>query len=140
GPQSWDRGGVSNSGLVLVVDDAERPVQLAEEVALLVVDAGRAERGDGLQAVDGDLLAVLVLLLLDEVFLAGVVVAPGDLLVHPLDRLLLPRLRAGRAIERAARPQRVVGELDRRGALGTTPSQHVRSVRVSLEAGYRLAV
>ena len=104
-----------------------------EEVALLVVDAGRAERRDGLQAVDGDHVAVLVLLLLDEVLLAGVVVALGDLLVHPLQRLLLPLLRAGRAVERLGRPQRVVGELDGRRALGAEPAQRVRRVRVALD-------
>src|SRR4029453_13439197 len=111
GPQSWDRGGVSDSSLMLVVDDAERPIQLAEEVALLVVDASGAQRGDRFQAVDDVLLAVLVLFLLDEVLLARVVVALGDLVVHPLQRLLLPLVRAGRAVERLGRSQRGVGGL-----------------------------
>src|SRR5207247_4293324 len=111
GPQSWDRGGVSDSGLVFVVDDPEGAVQLGQQIAFLVVGAGRPQGGDRLQPVARDLLVLLRLLLLDEVLLTRLVIALGDLVVHPLERLLLPRLRSGRAIERLGRPQRVVGEL-----------------------------
>src|SRR5207302_3726242 len=126
GPQSWDRGAVSDPGLMLVVDDPQRPVQLRQEVALLVVDAGRAQGRDRLQPVDDVLLAVLVLLCLDEILLARVVVPLRDLLVHPLDRLLFPRLGARRAIQRLRGTERIVRELDRRRALRTETSQRAR--------------
>src|SRR5207244_2004265 len=82
---------------------------------------------------DGALLAFLVLLLLDEVLLAGVVVALGDLVIHPLDRLLFPPVRAGRAVERLGRPQRIVRQLDGGGTLGAEPAQRVWGVRVALD-------
>src|SRR5438093_262133 len=65
--------------------------------------------------------------------LVRVVVAPGDLVVHPVELLLLPRVRPGRAVERLRGPQRVVGELDGRRALGTEPAQGVRSVGIALD-------
>src|SRR5207249_9818130 len=44
-----------------------------------------------------------------------------------------PRVRAGRAVARLGRTQRVVGELDGRRALWTPPSQRVRGVGVALD-------
>src|SRR5947207_10874495 len=125
---------------MLVADDAERPVQLRQEVALLVVDARRAERRDRLQAVDSDEVAILVLLLLDEVLLAGVVVALGDLGVHPLERLLLPRARTRRAVERLRRPQGVVRELDGGRALRAQPALRVRCVGITLDVDDAIAL
>src|SRR3989454_303816 len=133
GPQSWDRGGVSDSGLVFVVDDAEGPVQLAQQIALLVVGAGRPERGDRLQPVHQDLLAFLRLLLLDEILLTRVVIALGHLLVHPLQRLLLPLVRTGRPIERLGGPKRVVGELDGGRALRAQGAERVGRVGIALD-------
>src|SRR5262249_46369362 len=95
--------------------------------------AGRAERGDGLEPVDGDVLAVLVLLGLDEVLLARVVVALGDLLVHPLEGLLLPLVGPGRAVERLDGAQGVVGELNGRRALRAQAAQRMGRVRIALD-------
>jgi hypothetical protein len=84
-------------------------------------------------AVDRHLLAVLVLLLLHEILLARVVVALGDLLVHPVERLLLPLVRAGRAVHGLGRPQRVVGELDGGRALRAEAAEGMRRVGMPLD-------
>ena len=52
GRQTGDRGAVSETGLVLDVDEAEGAHELGQEVALLVVERRAAQAGDGLGAVD----------------------------------------------------------------------------------------
>src|SRR5262249_3370945 len=83
--------------------------------------------------VDRDVLAVLVLLRLDEVLLARVVIALGDLLVHPLERLLLPLVGPRRAVERLDGAPGVVGELDGRRTLRAQAAQRMGRVRVALD-------
>src|SRR5436309_14702983 len=51
-PQTGDGGGVSYSGLVLDLYDAQGGEQLLEEVVLLVVEGGAAEVADGHRAVE----------------------------------------------------------------------------------------
>ena len=59
GGQTGHRGAVSNAGLLLDVDDAERAHQLGGEVALLGAERRPAGEGDALAAVDD--VAVVVL-------------------------------------------------------------------------------
>ena len=51
GPQRGHRGGVSEAGLVFQIDDPQGPGQLGDEIALLVVQGGPADGGQGLGAV-----------------------------------------------------------------------------------------
>ena len=45
-PQTGDRGGVSNTGLIFDLDDAERGEELLDEVVLFVVERGAAQVRD----------------------------------------------------------------------------------------------
>src|SRR5258707_2780371 len=56
-----------------------------------------------------------------------------SLVVHPVERLLLPLVRAGRPVHGLGRPQRVVGELDGGRALRAEPAQGVRGVGMPLD-------
>ena len=59
-PQTGDRGGVSNTGLVFDLHDAERGEELLDQVVLFVVQRGAAQVGDAQRALDAVALRVLV--------------------------------------------------------------------------------
>src|SRR5205807_7593723 len=61
GPQTGDGGGVSNTGLVLDLDGAQRGEQLLDEVVLLVVQGGATQAGDAERAVQRSARVVPVL-------------------------------------------------------------------------------
>src|SRR6185503_12775326 len=54
-------------------------------------------------------------------------------LVHPLERLLLPAVRAGGPVERLDRAEGIVRELDGRRALGAEPAEGVGRVGITLD-------
>ena len=61
GPQTGDGGGVSNTGLVLDLDRAQRGEQLLDQVVLFVVQRGAAEAGDAQRPVERPAVVVGVL-------------------------------------------------------------------------------
>src|SRR5207245_7168794 len=63
-----------------------------------------------------------------------------DLVVHPLDGLLFPLLRARRPVERHGGSQRVVRALYGRRALGTELAQGVWSVRMPFDVDDAVAI
>src|SRR5918911_505924 len=85
-PQTGDRGAVSDPRLVLHLHDAERGVELLEEVVLLVVDRGAAEVRDGERPADR--LAMALRLRIVDALLPRGVPRPLHALRDHLHRLL----------------------------------------------------
>src|SRR5439155_11413661 len=117
-PQTGDRGAVSDPGLVLHLDDAQRGVELLEQVVLLVVERGPAQVRDAEGALD--VLALLVLLLPGAI--AAVAHALGDHVHRPLERDRLPFLGARPAVPASVQAVAARDQLISRRSLRTQPA------------------
>src|SRR4028118_973025 len=126
--QTGHRGGVSYARLVRYSRKAHRVEELGDEVVLLVVYRGAADRGDGLGA--AELLAPVVVLL--PVLVAGLFHAGGDHVERLFEGEVLPlaRVRAPVADLRPAVRRVVQAEGGR--ALGAEGAGVHRGIRVAL--------
>src|SRR5699024_8704864 len=122
-------GGVSNAGLVLHLDGAERRVELLHEVVLLIVQRRPAEARDAAGALDG--VPVRVCALPEP--LAGVEHAVGDHLERGVEVDLLPLGRVRLAVQDAGDPSRIGDELLARRALGAEAAAGDGTVVVALD-------
>src|SRR5581483_11451629 len=125
GTQTGHRGGVSNTGLVLDLDRAQRGEQLLDEVVLLGVQRRAAQEGEAAGAVE--LVAVVVLVL------PGGDHAVGDHVGRLLHGQPLPLGAVGAAVLDAQLAPGAVDVLLGGGALGAQAPAGDRAVRVALD-------
>src|SRR5262249_7241598 len=88
--------------------------QLLDQVVLLVVDRGPAEGADAAYGVE----QVAGLVAFGEVGVARGLDAAGDLVQRPVQRLALPAVGVGRAVQDVGDAVRVDGQLEGVGPLG----------------------
>src|SRR3954466_6018854 len=98
---------MSNTSLILDGENAEAAIeQLLNEVVLLIVHGGAAERRNRGEMIQDNSIA-----LLDEVGVAGLLDALGDAVHDPVEGPLFPTLREGSAIQRFGDAVRIGREL-----------------------------
>ena len=117
---------------VLHIHQAHASRELGDQVVLLVVQHRGAEPSHALAPVDRHRL-VRDLHRLDEALVAGLFHALGDLGHHPVERLLLPPVTAGRPVETLGEALVVDRELVGRRPLGAERALRVRRVGIALD-------
>ena len=128
--QSRNSSAVSNTCLMIKMDESQPPYGLVHHGTFFVVHDGAAEMEHGFHTVDFLLLVVEPL----EILVAGILDVLGQLLKGPVPALLLPLVAVGSAIQGLEQPVVTVdhGQLGR--ALGTQGAFADGIVRITFGA------